>query len=403
MMRIECCKKFVKKRAIFFDFTINYGGAIQGTVSLASRLDEVFDVHIVDVYGISKEYIKNVKKNNLCMHVIYAESKKTSIGHKGNFLKRFFFGSLQILDFYKIRKRLVSQIQSIKPDIVWVNNEKSLVFILGVFLKTDFPVIFYMRGWATGDQVSPLLKFLLKYRVKYILAHAKASIDQLMLLGIPSEKIFYTPNAVEIVVDAIQSKRFPPDLPGLGKPLKILLPAARPVKEKGHLVAVKALRLLVDRGLDAILWLPGKTPTGVGQEFMQELTELIATLRLADRIFFIGWREDIQSVIANADVVILPSHTEGFPRVVIESMFLGTPVLATPVGGIPEAIIDGQTGFLVDIDNEQMLAEKIEFMIKNPSFRDDLVKNAFEFASNTFVPEVQTEIVKNTFYKAMAQ
>lgn len=387
-------------KVVFFDFTINFGGAPRGTVSLGSRLAKYFDVHFIDVYGSSHEYIDCIKKNELQLHVLCPNSKRKFIGHRKKKLKRVIAIAIQIFSFVKIYYCLRKKINDIRPNVVWVNNEKSLVFLLGPKLRAQFPVVYYVRSWATKDQMTPLLKFLLKYRVKFILAHARATVDQLLSYQIPPKKIIYTPNSVELTVNSIESITTPPELPGLKSQVKILLPAARPVLEKGHLTAIRALRLLLDRGVDAVLWFPGKNAVGVGETFINELKDSIRQLGLDNRVYFIGWWDAFQQVIVNADLVILPSYTEGFPRVVIESMLLGVPVCSTPVGGVPEAIIHGKTGFIFDIDDHIGLAEQINTIVNDSGIRNKIINNAFSFASKTFIPEVQTEIVKQTFIRA---
>ncbi len=64
-------------------------------------------------------------------------------------------------------------------------------------------------------------------------------------------------------------------------------------------------------------------------------------------VLFMGLRDDISDLMAASDVSVLPSHEEGFSNAVLESMAAGLPVVATRVGGNPEAIIDGETGWLV--------------------------------------------------------
>jgi glycosyltransferase involved in cell wall biosynthesis len=385
----------------FFDFNINFGGAPQGSVSLARRLAENCEVHIIDAYGSCEDYCLAVQQAGLPLHIICPEAKRVCIGNNGNYALRFFSIICQLFNFWKIRHRLLRTLKKIQPDLIWVNNEKSLVFLLGPILRVSFNVIYYVRGWGTQDQIGLLLRFLLKRRVKYILAHARASIEQLKLIGIPEEKVFYIPNAVEIVINPLKARQNHFDLPGMDKQLKILLPAARPVREKGHVTAVKALRRLVDSGLDPVLWFPGKVAVGVEYDFLSELSTLIKDLALEDRVHFIGWRKDLQLVMVNSDVVVLPSHTEGFPRVIIEAMLLGVPVCATPIGGIPEAIDDGLTGFIIEIDDDLMLAERIASLARDNKLRDSMVQRAYSKASEAFALEKQTRIVLDIFRKAI--
>jgi glycosyltransferase involved in cell wall biosynthesis len=105
----------------------------------------------------------------------------------------------------------------------------------------------------------------------------------------------------------------------------------------------------------------------------------------------------MEAVINASDIVILPTHTEGFPRVILEAMVLRRPVCATPVGGIPEAIIDGETGLLFEVDDDRMLARQIERLLTDSVLRDKIVEQAYEYVLKGFTPDEHTRIVTEVF------
>lgn len=88
---------------------------------------------------------------------------------------------------------------------------------------------------------------------------------------------------------------------------------------------------------------------------------------LAGRIRFLGFRDDVQSIMQAFDVFVLPSITEGLPNVILEAMASAKPVIATRVGGVPEAVIPGQTGLLVPSADAGALADAVRELIMNPS------------------------------------
>jgi glycosyltransferase involved in cell wall biosynthesis len=79
-----------------------------------------------------------------------------------------------------------------------------------------------------------------------------------------------------------------------------------------------------------------------------------------------GQRNDIPRLLAASDIAVLPSHEEGFSNVILESMAAGLPVVATRVGGNPEAVIDGETGWLVAPHRPTELALKIMDLLSEP-------------------------------------
>ena len=88
-------------------------------------------------------------------------------------------------------------------------------------------------------------------------------------------------------------------------------------------------------------------------------------LGLADRVRFLGWRPDVADVLQAADVVTLPSRAEGLPLAVLEAMACARPVVATPVGGVPDAVVDEVTGLLIPPDDRHRLAAAILRLLRD--------------------------------------
>jgi len=131
---------------------------------------------------------------------------------------------------------------------------------------------------------------------------------------------------------------------------ELSIPADAPlIAEVGRLCDVKGQRELIE----AVARVPGARVVLVGVDleeggaFEQTLRDRAEELGTSDRVVFAGYRDDAARVVAAADVFALPSWTEGLPLVVLEAMALGRPVVATPVGGTPELVVDEETGLLV--------------------------------------------------------
>jgi glycosyltransferase involved in cell wall biosynthesis len=137
--------------------------------------------------------------------------------------------------------------------------------------------------------------------------------------------------------------------------------------------------------------------TGGDSSYPRQLENTAEELGLRERVHFIGWREDMEAVISASDVVILPTHTEGFPRVLLEAMVLHRPVCATPVGGIPEVIIDGETGLLFEVDDDRMLARQIERLVTDSALKDKILERAYEYVLKGFKPDEHTSAVMKVF------
>ena len=90
-------------------------------------------------------------------------------------------------------------------------------------------------------------------------------------------------------------------------------------------------------------------------------------LGVRDRVVFAGRRENAGALLAELDVFALPSWTEGLPLVVLEAMAQRRPVVATPVGGTPEVVVDGETGLLVPPRNPDALADALRRSSRTPT------------------------------------
>jgi glycosyltransferase involved in cell wall biosynthesis len=127
-------------------------------------------------------------------------------------------------------------------------------------------------------------------------------------------------------------------------------------KEKGLLKLIEAARILAERGVDYEIVLAGDG------EMRSEIESNIQHHGLGSKIRITGWisNSEVQRQIAAARIFILPSFAEGLPVVIMEAMALRRPVISTFVGGIPELVIDGRTGWLVPAGDEQALATAME-------------------------------------------
>jgi glycosyltransferase involved in cell wall biosynthesis len=102
--------------------------------------------------------------------------------------------------------------------------------------------------------------------------------------------------------------------------------------------------------------------------------QLIGELKLTDKITILDWLDAQQrdELLAAADVFILPSYNEGLPMSMLESMAWGLPVIVTPVGGIPEVIVDKENGLLVEPGNQEQLLAAMQSLIGDEGLRISL-------------------------------
>jgi glycosyltransferase involved in cell wall biosynthesis len=113
--------------------------------------------------------------------------------------------------------------------------------------------------------------------------------------------------------------------------------------------------------------------------------DLIKSLSLSSRVKYVGWvpHATIGKCLNELKVLVLPSYSEGLPNIVLEAMACGTPVLATPVGAIPDIIQDGKTGFIIRDNSPKCIAHDIVRTMTNPNL-EQIAANAQMLISNEF-------------------
>lgn len=124
-------------------------------------------------------------------------------------------------------------------------------------------------------------------------------------------------------------------------------------------------------------------------ELRTELIGLASRLGIADRVHFIGRCDDVPALLASSEVCALTSTNEGFSNSILEYMAAGKPVVTTDVGGANEAIVDGETGFLVASGDDAALAEKLSLLLSDPVMARSLGENGRQRVSEEFSTERQ--------------
>lgn len=159
------------------------------------------------------------------------------------------------------------------------------------------------------------------------------------------------------------------------------------IPRKGVHLLINAFAQIVKNFPEAILKIVGKSEN---EKYTRLLKEQVTKLRLSRHIVFIEAipQQELARHVAQACALVLPSLSEGLPRVVFEAMACGTPVIGSRVSGIPEIIEDGVTGFLVPPGDVDALAERIRWVLSHPEEAKQVGRRAREFAQRFFSPQV---------------
>jgi glycosyltransferase involved in cell wall biosynthesis len=208
-------------------------------------------------------------------------------------------------------------------------------------------------------------------------------------LNIPLDKIKVILNGVSAELLECNDKR------GKYKSRDTVIYFGRLDDQKGVDILIKALAYLTKkRSIKTII-------VGTGWK-ENELKSLASSLGLLDNIDFVGMipHEKISDYIIQADLCVFPSRRDNCPLTILEAMAIGIPVIATPVGGIPELIRDGWSGVLAEQENPQKLSEAIVDLLNDNEKREYLSNNARRYISDNLTWD-KVALKYNAFYESL--
>lgn len=369
-------------KVLFFDFVTHYGGAQRSTVYLLSRLNRLFDVHVLDPYGVCYDYLEALQRHNVPVTVMPCETRAFFIGGTG-LIQRVVSLCKQLPEWMRLNTALKRQVDMIRPDVIVTNSYKAMALLWMAGVTHTMPVAYYARGWYRKQQIPWLGRWLVK-KASFVLAVSNAAAEALKLWPIPEQRIHVCHTVIdfESVIGStdIQSHKRQAENTST---FKMLLPAQL-LAAKGQHVAVQAAGFLKQRGVPFELWLAGDVKLGVGDSFVESLKQAIKEQGLDEIVKLLGHRSDVRALMSQADAVILPSETEGFPRAIWEAMILRCPVIATPAGGILDLIQHEQTGLIIPLGDAEALADAVERLAEDPAFAKALADRAYEYVTQTY-------------------
>ena len=253
---------------------------------------------------------------------------------------------------------------ALRPDLVSTHSSKAGWLGRLAAKSLRLPVLFTAHGWAFTEGVPEWERriYALAERLATPLADRIITVSEydrqlaLQLRVAPSHKLVTVHNGVPDVPASLRAR------PHTQPPRLIMVARFEP--QKDHFTLLRAMYEL--RDLQWELELVGEGP------LLDSVRSEVGRLGLVERVHFLGARRDVAERLALAQIFVLVSRWEGFPRTILEAMRAGLPVVASDVGGVREAVVDGVTGFVVPRGNGQQLAHCIRRLIDDPSLRTEM-------------------------------
>ncbi len=291
-------------------------------------------------------------------------------------------------------------VASVQPDAIQTYNVKSHFLIWLMRLHHRYPWLAEHHGYTSIDWKDRLYRHFNRISLPAahrVVAVCRAFVSELQKIGVRPERVTVRHNMVRPFIPS--SEQDVQELRGrLGLRCEelVLLSAGRLSREKGHVDLVSSIARVRKYGHAPPfrVLVAGEGP---------ERTHLLAHSRelgVQDLISFIGYQSDLRPYYTMADILILPSHSEGSPNVLLEAMAAKIAVVATTVGGIPEIVVDKQSALLVPPHDPGALATAVLTLLINPNLRTELAAHA-RLRSEVYSREAYGENVLNTWSKLL--
>lgn len=265
--------------------------------------------------------------------------------------------------------KLKKIMQSYKPDIVHMHTSRAhLLGTLALLLIRHKPIQLVTRRMDYPIKQAAVMRFFYTCMDR-VIAISPGVKTALMQSGLPEEKI-------ELIYSGVDLEKFnnPPDRISVRK--KYALPYNPPIiaivatmpERKGHIYLLNAMPDILKEFPQTILLVVGD-----GRRRPQ-LEELSNQLNLGSNVNFMGWVKNTAELYYGLDLLVMPSLAEGLGVSILEGLAAGLPVVGTKVGGIPDVIQDGKTGYLIPPKDSRAISDMVIKVLRDLPHAQDIGK-----------------------------
>jgi glycosyltransferase involved in cell wall biosynthesis len=290
-------------------------------------------------------------------------------------------------DLFRIMRVLLALMKIFKAerfDLVHTHGYFADICAIPLTLFFKSKSISTCHGYISGDFKIKVYNHLDKIALKFcdiVIAVSEGIKNELLINGIENDKIKVMPNAVSIYSFDSRFEFLKVNKRNqlkIDKNKYVVGFIGRLSEEKGLKYLIHSIFNLHKLGLSIVLLIVGD-----GSE-KDTLMRQVRSSGLQDNVLFVGFQTDIKNWLPAFDVFVLPSLTEGTPLSLLEAMAAGVPVVASAVGGVPDVVVDGVNGILVEHSNSMALMTAIKTLLDDKSLRFQLAKSGVETIANRF-------------------
>lgn len=385
------------KRIAYVDHALQLGGAQKSLLELLARLDRRrFSPVLLCAEGA--EWLHRPELDGIEQVPVFEAS--ALLEQRRDQLDPSVLGSRrQLLGGLTLVLRLRRALRAVKADLVHTNTLKAHFLGGAAGRLSGLPVLWHVRDILDPGPARTWLLRASKLLRPQVIAISQAVAAQFSSQNVP----------VELIYNGIPLDQFTPEEPDpslkrelqLSPEEEVLVIVGRLTPWKGHRTLLEALAILSTQRPQVRLLVVGEVAFWEAS-YGEELERLAEDLGVADRVSWLGFREDVPAILRLCDLFVLPSEDEPFGRVLIEAMAVGKPVVATRSGGAPEVVVDGETGALVPPGDEKSLAAALGDLLSDRSKAAALGQGGLERARAVFDVNRVVEMVQSLYDRTLA-
>lgn len=368
-------------KILFLDHSGSLGGAELYLLDVARAYQSTSTVLLFD----EGPFLDRLDAENISAEVLSAPESFMEARKEGAL-----FDQLQAVpSLVRLTIRLARKAQDY--DLLFANSQKALVVAGLTRLLTDTPLIWNLHDILTGDHFSSFNQWLATRLANWcadrVVVNSEATRDAFVASGGRRRKTALVYNGINATpFDAVTQEEVQITRRSLGIPsdVPVFGVFSRIAEWKGQHVMIRALSEIPE----SHLLLVGDALFGEDEEYKQKLEALCSRHGLNDRVHFLGFRDDVPTLMATTDAVVHTSTApEPFGRVIVEGMLARTPIVATKAGGPLELIDDGKTGRLVSPGAPSELAGALQALLSDEHATERMVDRAYTHAKSRFSEE----------------
>ena len=295
-----------------------------------------------------------------------------------NELKRTFIRGYPVLREISGLRQAIAEFN---PTIIHADAPWAAFFCLPAAKRFDVPVVCALHSYPEAHRafkrmVFALLKRRLIRRCEHFVVFSNHMLTEIVeRYGFPPEKVSKVSHGIERErIAARMSRTDWRELNDLPHDAIVFVSITRVHPGKGVMDFVNAAKIVSESCPNVFFVVAGEEVVSPLENlgFTAELHGRLETLGISDRFRFLGFQDDVGSILHGCDVLVHPAHKEPFGLAVAEASASGLPVVASGVGGILETIVDGENGLLFKPKNVNQLAEKMLLLAQNPELRQQM-------------------------------